>query len=137
MTTKLTPEAVDALSTVIITAVESDFPSNAWFVFKKYKAEDIAGVCQASVLAKMDEGCCAKWNNGDWVELNPETMAARIRELLADESLPFHTEGFWQEDRGYLAQQMRNLLAGHYGDGDSLRDDGILQVLFCGEVVCS
>lgn len=134
----LTPKASEAISYVITTAVESGFPSDGWFRFRKYKHRDLEdGTFYAEVEAKMDEECCAPWHDGKWVMLTPQVIADRIAEILADQEAPVHTAVFWNDQKGFLAQEMRNLLNGEYGDGDSMRDDGILQVLFNKEVICS
>lgn len=140
--TTLTPQASEAISYVITTAVESGFPSDGWFRFRKYKWKQIqhddgSDSHYAEVEAKMDDECEAPWHDGKFVMLTPQVIADRMREILADPEAPVHTDEFWGNGKGYLAQEMRNLLIGDYGDGDSMRDDGILQVLFNKEVICS
>jgi hypothetical protein len=133
----LTPQASEAISYVISNAIESG-GSDSWFLFRKYKHRDLEdGHFYAEAEAKMTDECDAPWHDGKWVQLTPQSVADRINDILADDSHKVHTQVFWNDTKGYLAHEMRNLMMGEYGDGDATRDDGILQVLFCGEVICS
>lgn len=135
----ITNEVSEAISYLISNAIESGC-GREWFSHRNYDWEDRETGFYAEVELKMDSGCCPNWaapESKGWVKVTPQAVKDRMELLLSMPNLGFHSQSFWDNDRGYLAQQMRNLLAGDYGDGDGERDDGIMQVLFCGEVVCS
>lgn len=136
-----TPAALEAASYVITGVVESGC-SFSWWEFSKYKWKEIKNddgsvTHHAEVIAKMEDGCQAVWNDNKPVHLTPGVMLERMAEIVNDPTAPVHDQRHWSEEKGVLAHAMRNILRGDYGDGDATRDDGIMQVLFCKEVVCS
>lgn len=137
----ITPASLEAASYVITTAVESGY-SSSWFNFSKYRWKEIEGekgetLHYAEVVAKMHDECEATWHDNKPVHLTPQVMCERMQEIIDDEEAPVHSQRHWSEEKGVLVHAMRNILRGDYGDGDATRDDGIMQVLFCKEVICS
>ena len=129
----LTPEVSEAISYVISNAIESGW-GRSWFNHRNYDWEDKKEGFYAEAEFKMDDGCDPNWS-ADWIKVTPQVFFDRAIVIMSMPDLGIHKDNFMGTPHG-LAHEMHKVLVGDYGDGDAIRDDALLQALFCGEVVC-